>query len=337
MALLVVNSLKGQFPEQVIHLDVSPNQDFSITGNLSQGKIIDDLSWASKSSVACFPGTQNSKFTGNHVLYNMSIPPYSELTITVVPDNKESNFSLYAYQIGINNYSIVPNLSTCVSCEADHKWDYPKVGKTQDHTRSVFLNSTTNSYNIVIGVVGAEGLTSGAYTLKIELKSRETNTQAQQPLKIFTAKSEKGKVLTYKGDLSEGVVIHDLSWASRSSVACFPATQNEKFTGNHIIFITEIQSYSKMEITVIPDDKNANFSIWAYSVGLNNDAMVPNLTSCVSCEAEHKWDYPKKRKTQDHTRTVYLNAVNNPYKVVIGVAGANGLKTGTFKLQIKVE
>ena len=154
---------------------------------------------------------------------------------------------------------------------------------------------------------------------------------------MYTAKSEKGKTLSYKGDLADGVKIHDLSWASTSSNACFPATQNHKFRGNHIIYITEIPKYSKMEITVVPDDKNANMSIYAYTVGTSSNAMVPNLSSCVSCEAEHKWDYPKKGKTQDHTRTVYLNAVNNPYKVVIGVAGADGLTKGSFILKIKTE
>jgi hypothetical protein len=71
-------------------------------------------------------------------------------------------------------------------------------------------------------------------------------------------------------------------------------------------------------------------------VGTTNTVMVPELSSCVTCEAEHKWDYPKKGKTQDHTRSVYLNALNNPYRVVIGVAGAEGLATGTFKLQVTV-
>jgi len=329
--------MNAQFPDNVTPLDVKPNQAFSVEGFLVKGQKMEDLSWASNSSVACFPGTQNSKFTGNHVLYSMVLPPKSQLTITLIPENEDANLSLYAYQIGTNNYSTVPNLTSCVTCEADYKWDYPKVGKTQDHTRSVYLNSIANPYNVVIGVAGADGREKAPFTLKIDLVTEVENTEEQQPLKIYTAKSEKGKILTYAGDLSEGVKIYDLSWASNSSVACFPATQNSKFTGNHIIYITEIPDHSEMEITVVPDDVNANFSIYAYMVGLTNDAMVPNLTSCITCEAEHKWDYPKVGKTQDHTRTVYLNAINNRYKVVIGVAGAEGLTNGTFKLKISVK
>lgn len=327
----------AQFPSQVTALNVTPNESFSIQGNLSSGQQMADLSWASKSSIACFPGTQNSKFTGNHVLYSMELPPKSEVKITIIPDDPSANFSLYGYQIGATNYSTVPNLSSCVSCEADHKWDYPKRGKTQDHTRSIEFNAINNPYNIVIGVVGAEGLTTGGFTIKVELESAIQNNSTQQPLKMYTARAAKGQTLAYAGDLADGVVIHDLSWASKSSVACFPATQNHKFNGNHIIYITEIPAHSIMDITVIPDDPNDNMSIWAYQVGTTSNAMVPDLNSCVSCEAEHKWDYPKRGKTQDHTRTVSLNAINNPYKVVIGVAGADGLKEGTFKIQIKVQ
>ncbi|PLX10387.1 MAG: hypothetical protein C0594_05065, partial [Marinilabiliales bacterium] len=70
---------------------------------------------------------------------------------------------------------------------------------------------------------------------------------------------------------------------------------------------------------------------------LNNNSIVPELSSCVSCEAEHKWDYPKRGRTQDHTRTISgFVAINNPYKVVIGVVGAKGLKTGGYTLKISI-
>jgi hypothetical protein len=59
-----------------------------------------------------------------------------------------------------------------VSCEADYKWDRPKSGKTQDHTKTVGdLTSLKNDYKIIIVVVGSNGLNSGSYTLKITIKS----------------------------------------------------------------------------------------------------------------------------------------------------------------------
>ena len=92
-----------------------------------------------------------------------------------------------------------------------------------------------------------------------------------------------------------------------------------------------------MYVRVIPEDPNANMSIYGYQDSVNNTVYPPELSSCVSCEADYKWDYPKRGKTQDNTRTVFFNAINNPYRIVIAVVGANGLKTGAFKIEIKTE
>ncbi|NPA44849.1 MAG: hypothetical protein GXO49_04880 [Chlorobi bacterium] len=336
--MIISNSILSQsFTKGVKAIFVKPNETTIVNGNLSDGVFMSDLSWASRSSTACFPATQNSKFTGKHVLYGFVIPEFSEVYVTVIPKDKNANFSIYGYQVGTNRFPVVPDLNRCVACEADHKWDYKKRGKTQDHTRTIKFNSTTNQYNVFIGVTGANHLEEGEYTLEIKLKSRIKNTNEQRPLKMYSAESVKGKTLAYSGDLAEGTKIYDLSWASKSSVACFPATQNHKFNGNHIIYITEIPEHSKMTITVIPENKKDNMSIYAYMVGQNDNSIVPNLNSCITCEAEYKWDYKKVGKTQDHTRTVHLNAVNRAYKVVIGVAGADGLTEGKFILRIKTE
>ena len=159
--------------QEVKEVEMLPNQTVEVSGNLSEGAQITDLSWAWNSSVACFPATQSQKFTGNHVLYQSIIPKYSELEITVVPEDKKDNFSIYAYEVGENNESIVPNLPRCIRCEADHKWDRPWKGKTQNHTRTVKnLIAINRPYKVVVGVVGANGLAEGGYKLQFKLKSR---------------------------------------------------------------------------------------------------------------------------------------------------------------------
>lgn len=144
-------------------------------------------------------------------------------------------------------------------------------------------------------------------------------------------------ITAVEGNLSEGVDMSDLSWAWNSAVACFPGTQAAKFTGKHVLYALDLPSYTELEIDLIPADKNANFSLYAYEVGTvapNN--TVPNLSQCIRCEADYKWDYKVKGKTQDHTRHVRdILALANPYQVVIGVAGANGLKEGAYRLEVK--
>ena len=147
-----------------------PNKTVRVDGNLSAGRKLRSLAWASTSSNACFPATQNSKFTGSHVFFATSLPPHSIMTVTVTPKNANANLSIYGYEIGTNNFALPEDLQRCVTCEADQKWDYPKRGKVQTSARSITFNAIGNSYNIFIGVAGANGLTDGEFTLEIALK-----------------------------------------------------------------------------------------------------------------------------------------------------------------------
>ncbi len=153
---------------------VQPNEQVVYVADLRDGNFIPDLSWAWSSSNACFPATQQAKFTGKHVLFTGIIPAYTELTITITPDDPKANFSLYAYQVGEDNLALVPDLPRCIRCEADHKQERRFVGKAaQDHRRSVSnLLALNRPYRFVVGVTGADGLASGGFRLAVEAKSR---------------------------------------------------------------------------------------------------------------------------------------------------------------------
>ena len=156
-------------------------------------------------------------------------------------------------------------------------------------------------------------------------------TLSAEPVKLA---SEKGKAVEVKGKLEDGVTLEDLSWAESSSMACFPATQNAKFRGPHVMYVAQLPPRSEMTITVKPDDASTDLSLWAYSIG--EVRLPPKVPSCVSCEADHKWDRPMKGKTQDSSRSVKLRAIQNPYQVVIGVSGPAGAKGGyTLSVDVK--
>ena len=142
----------------------------TVTGALKDGAQLSDYSWAWNSSNACFPATQKAKFTGNHVFFMTRLPLHSILTVTVRPKVESKNISIYGYQIAPDKTTLPEDLQSCVTCEAEHKWDYPKRGRTQDQSRTITFNATTNSYNIVIGVTGADGLTDADFTLSFTLK-----------------------------------------------------------------------------------------------------------------------------------------------------------------------
>lgn len=157
------------FGPSVKQVELKPNATVEVSGNLADGISISDLSWASNSSVACFPATQNSKFKAMHVLFSTKLPTHAVLKIKLIPDDTSKAMSLYAYQIGATRYDVVPNLSSAVSCEADYLNDRPVAGKTEDGTRTVSLNATTNTYNVVVGVSGNADVTGG-FKLQFELQ-----------------------------------------------------------------------------------------------------------------------------------------------------------------------
>jgi hypothetical protein len=160
--------------------------------------------------------------------------------------------------------------------------------------------------------------------------------QDKEP-KIWIVESKANMTATVEGLLKDGVKLSSLDWASSSSIACFPATQNAKFNGNHVFFSTVIPPRSIMTITVKPKDASKNLSLYAYEIAANETILPEALQSCVTCEADYKWDYPKKGRMQNETRTVTLNAIQNPYKVIIGVAGADGLTDADFTLEISLK
>jgi hypothetical protein len=156
------------------------------------------------------------------------------------------------------------------------------------------------------------------------------------PANVSQVAIEKGKTVEVKGDLAKGAPVADLSFAAQSSVACFPATQNTKFRGPHVFYSTQLPPRSVIYITVIPDDPTQDVSLYGWISGTTSFYTPPTVPTVVSCEADHKWDRPKKGMTQDHTRTIRLNAINNPYNVFIGVTGPAGA-TGKYTLRIKTE
>lgn len=148
-----------------------------IVGNIRDGQKI-PLRWAEKSSVACFPGTRFEMFDGNHVLYRVTLPAASAMTVTVVPAGN-SNISLYALRQSNRpaDQTAPPNVNSAISCEASYPI-YANLGggrtvrNKDDGTRRVEYISVNSPYSVLIGVAGAKGATEGEFKLRIEIKPR---------------------------------------------------------------------------------------------------------------------------------------------------------------------
>ncbi len=143
-----------------------PDGDQTIKGNLSSGEILNDLSWAWNSSMACFVEPGKSWFEGNHVFYQIDLPTQSTIDIYLNATNSSDDIAVYAYSKGAGSKVIPPDVTSSVSCEAAPSNSTPITGE-----KKISLNATTNPYSIIIGVAGSKGLTSGEFTLTIDVES----------------------------------------------------------------------------------------------------------------------------------------------------------------------
>ncbi len=161
---------------KVTTLNMPANSNIGeVSGNIKAGQVV-DLKWAERSSVACFPGTRFEMFSGNHVFYRVTLPAASSMKVTVVPTDAKA-INLYALRQGSASQDAPPNISSAISCEASYPI-YANLGggKTvrnkDDGTRKIEYISVNSSYSILIGVAGAQGLTEGDFTLRIEINPR---------------------------------------------------------------------------------------------------------------------------------------------------------------------
>jgi len=137
----------------------------SVTGDLADGQVV-DLSFGSESDMACWPANEAINFEGNHLYYAVAMPEDSELSATVSPD-PGVDVSLYLYQLASDSYYTPDDVPYSVTCEAA----YDQANDSNPgESESAKVTSSTNPYNVFIGVAGAAGELSGGFRLTLSLE-----------------------------------------------------------------------------------------------------------------------------------------------------------------------
>ncbi len=164
----------------------------------------------------------------------------------------------------------------------------------------------------------------------------------QKPIKVTPLTLPKGSTGgEIDGTLSDGTMLSSLKWAERSSVACFPGTRFEMFNGNHVFYRITLPAASSMKITVTPKS-GKGINLYALRQGMNRQAVPPNISSAISCEASYpiyanRGNGRRVSNRDDGIRKVEYISVNSPYSILIGVAGGEKLTEGDFKLRIDIK
>jgi len=158
------------------------------------------------------------------------------------------------------------------------------------------------------------------------------------PSSVNIVASSSNQTVSVAGDLSSGAILDNLRWASNSSNACFVATENVKFEGNHVFYATRIPPHAVMSISVNPVANKTDLSLYAYMSAIRDFHLVPDLPGCVTCEADFKWDRPKKGRVQTAERMIqFSNPTDHDYNILIGVTAPRGVTSGAFNLSIRLK
>lgn len=144
-------------------VDIVGDPDQTLTGNLADGAVI-DLGWADDSAVACFPGTENNNFDGNHVLFTgVSKQGSAHLFVQADPESGV-DISLYVLEFPASGEQIPPEVTSASRCEAS--FDDQGTGNP-GRAEVVGPLLGFGDRTMLIGVAGANGATTGAFSVGI--------------------------------------------------------------------------------------------------------------------------------------------------------------------------
>ena len=331
-----------EWPRNVQLIDVSDGSG-SVMIDLADGEPLCSLAWASSSQTACFPSTENTMFEGNTLFYALDpVPPAGSNVYATVRPGPDLDVSLFGYRLGLTNFMVPPQVPVVGQCEASYALGVGDTFNPGDPESIEFLNPGPYAYQFFFGVSGSGGATRGRAIFDIVVEedppphcpeSLPGATYPTWPTTVNTVDVVDG-VATGSGDLAAGECTN-LGFASRSSVACFPATQFDNFEGNHVRYAVDepLPPNSEMWIRVTPD-AGVDVNLWGTQTGVTNFPVAPNINSVLACEASYPYGDPNPGEVEE---IYFTNPTENSYNIAFAVAG-NDLtgSSGGYTYEVEV-
>ena len=134
---------------------------------------------------------------------------------------------------------------------------------------------------------------------------------------------------SFEDRLDNGAPI-DLGFAEE--IYCFPATENENFNGHHIL--TDFTQNARTSVTVlVTPESRTDVSLYVIQTGIGTQTWPPNISGGGGTICEVSYD----QKTDNNPGTpegLTIPGWEYDYRLIIGVAGAQGATQGAFKVEI---
>jgi len=142
--------------------ETAPDNGWS--GNLSDGETM-DIDWGSSGGFACWPGTEETNWTGAFVFEDDSLAEgVGDYHVRVTPTDPLVDVSLLAIKVGTDTTEYPPELGSGIACDTSYDRENDS---NPGYSEAVIVQGGQNPYRIVVGVAGANGTTSGAYDVEV--------------------------------------------------------------------------------------------------------------------------------------------------------------------------
>ncbi|MEM9696237.1 MAG: hypothetical protein AAGA56_27070, partial [Myxococcota bacterium] len=115
------------------------------------------------------------------------------------------------------------------------------------------------------------------------------------PLKKVKIKANASS--SVRGRIDGGKKI-DLRWANRSGTACWPATRNEYFDGNHVLYVVDMPARSVLNVELQPD-RGVDLSLYGYQTSTKGSLRLPPNGAGAPCEASALHGIRSRRVTSN--------------------------------------
>jgi hypothetical protein len=135
--------------------------------------------------------------------------------------------------------------------------------------------------------------------------------------------------------LADGQAL-EMGWSHQPETYCFNVIEAQAyFSGPVVLFAlaNPMPKLSTLTVSAVPEP-DVDVNLFAYQLRSTEYHLPPTLETLVGCEASFDAAVIANPGVAE---SLSLNALNDAYNVVIGVAGADEASVGAFTIQLELE
>jgi hypothetical protein len=153
-------SAKPGWPASVQKLTLEKGKAVQVNGSLANGAKVDRLSLPA----TCIAESDKGDFSGNQVLFGVTLPANSDVDITVSPNEASKKIAIYAYTLPEGRFDLPDQANNASSCKSS-----TKAGMfSRDAGPRIEISGGKQPQNLVIGVAGGPDATAGDFLLSVK-------------------------------------------------------------------------------------------------------------------------------------------------------------------------